>query len=130
MEIALQVLVTMLAGSTLIPVVFRGKMNHQSEIAFIIGGLMCLAFSILIVAKVNYFTITACVGAGNLILSKQGRAFLVEIAMMPFEFVAFSFRKVHNLFMEEKIVKDWQKWRDVRENLFRTFGGVQNSRME
>ena len=129
MEIALQVLITLLAGSVCVPVVFRGKMNSSAEMAFIIGGLMCVAFSILIAVKVNYFSIVACLGATSLLFSKQGRAFLIEVAMMPFEFCAYAYRTTRNLFMEEKVKKDLEAWREVREDLFQKFYAVQNARM-
>jgi hypothetical protein len=116
--------------AVLIPVIFRVKLNDTAEICFTIGGIWSLTMAMLILVTEPSATIVLhCIASVSLLLSKQGRAFLGELLLLPFELATSCFRKIKNLVSKEKEAKNWQLWIDRREALYSALRGVPNQRM-
>jgi hypothetical protein len=128
--IILNSLATIALLAVLVPVVFRGKLNNTAEICFLIGGIWSLSIApLIIIAEPSATIVLHCIGSASLLLSKQGRAFLAELFLLPLDLTANIFRRTKNLFLEEAVERNRQLWIDRREVLYSMLRGVPNQRM-
>jgi len=128
-QLFLTITSTLLSLVIFIPVIFRGRMNSNTELAFLMAGLLqaVFAFGILIIQTPPI--IASAIGSFLLWCSPQGRALIVEFCVLPLELAHSTERRIRNLFLEEKKKYNYQYFRSLKDWWFSVLSATPNLQM-